>query len=44
MIDRYLADSDLIESSIVHILDDDIVPLDTSDDADMAIVSIVSRS
>ena len=44
MIDRYLANRDLIESSIVHILDDDVIPLDTSDDTDMAIVSIVSSS
>ena len=29
MIDRYLADGDLVESSIVHILDDDIASLDT---------------
>jgi hypothetical protein len=41
MIDRYLADRDLIEASIVHILDDDIASLDTGYDTNMSIVSVV---
>ncbi len=42
MIDRYLADRDLIETSIIHILDDDIASLDPCDDTHMTIVAIVS--
>jgi hypothetical protein len=44
MIYRYFADSHLIESTIVHIFDDDIASLDTRYDTYMSIVSIVSRS
>jgi hypothetical protein len=42
MIDRHLADSHLIETSVIHILDDDIASLDTRYDANMSIVAIVS--
>ncbi len=42
MIDRHLADRDLIETSIVHILDDDIASLDTRYDTNMSIIAIVS--
>ncbi len=41
MIDRHLANGDLIEASIVHILDDDIASLDTCHDPHMTIVAIV---
>ena len=42
MIDRYLSDGDLIESSIVHILDDDVASLDARDNTHMSIGSIVT--
>ena len=42
MIDCYFSDRDLIESSIVHILDDDIASLDTRDDTHMSVGSIVT--
>lgn len=42
MVNWYFADRDLIETSIVHILDDDIASLDTCHDTHMTIVAIVS--
>ncbi len=44
MIDRNLSNSNFIESSIIHIFDDDIAILYPGNDTNMTIVTIVSGS
>lgn len=41
---RNTADGHFVETAVVHVLDDDVVAVDSSDDADVAVVRVVAAS